>query len=58
MNPVLLMLITTVLGNPALQDAVAQPLADVLANALPDVTEDVLGDFLMKVGAKLKAANQ
>ena len=51
------MMIFALLEDDAMQEVLAGPVADALAKALPDVSEDVLGKFLQKVGQKLEAAN-
>lgn len=61
MNPVimqaLLRILVLVISQPALQDAGAAIFAPLLAQVLPDVTEDAIADFLHKVADKLEAAN-
>ena len=48
---------TRFLMNDDLQDKAAQHVAEFLANAFPDVTEDAIGEFLVKIGDKLTAFN-
>jgi len=53
----LLLVLAQILNDESLQDKAAQHVAEFLANALPDVTEDAIGSFLEKVGDKLTAFN-
>lgn len=46
-----------IVSNPQLQEQAAGPVANMLANVLPDVTEDHIASFLHKVATKLEAAN-
>ena len=55
-NTVLLM-IFALLEDDAMQEVLAGPVADALVKALPDVSEDVLGKFLQRVGEKIVVAN-
>lgn len=57
MDKLLLLVLAQILNNEELQDRAAQAIAEFLANALPDVTEDAIGSFLEKIGDKLTAAN-
>lgn len=57
LGQVLVTLLITVLNNPQLQDELAEPIAKVLTDALPDVTEDAIGNFLILLGTKVKDAN-
>ncbi len=53
MNNLLLTTLMVILGNDELQKQFAAPVGKALADVLPDVTEDVLGEFLMRVGQSL-----
>ena len=57
MEKLLLLVLAQILMNEELQDRAAQHAAEFLANALPDVTEDAIGEFLAKIGDKLVAFN-
>ena len=57
MEKLFLLVLTQILNNEDLQDKAAQHVAEFLANALPDVTEDAIGEFLLKVGDKLTVFN-
>ena len=57
MEKLLLLVLAQILNDEGLQDKAAQHVAEFLANALPDVTEDAIGEFLAKVGDKLTAFN-
>lgn len=57
MDKLIWQILIMVIGDPALQEQFAGPLGKALADALPDVTEDSVADFLMLVGTKLKEAN-
>ncbi len=57
MEKLLLLVLAQILMNEELQDKAAQHAAEFLANALPDVTEDAIGEFLTKIGDKLTAQN-
>jgi len=52
-----LLVLAQILMSEDLQDKAAQHAAEFLANALPDVTEDAIGNFLAKIGDKLTAFN-
>jgi len=54
---ILLPLLPIILGSDQLQDAVAKPAADALADVLPDVAEDHIATFLEKIAANLRAVN-
>ena len=57
MNDLILKILILVLSNPNLQEQFALPIGKALADALPDITEDSVADFLMLVATKLKEAN-
>lgn len=56
-NNLLLQILMMVIGNPELQEKLALPIGKALADALPDVTEDSVANFLMVVATKLKDQN-
>ncbi len=57
MEKLLLLVLAQIIMNEELQDEAAQHVAEFLANALPDVTEDAIGSFLAKIGDKLTDVN-
>lgn len=57
MDKLLLLVLAQIINSEELQDRAAQHVAEFLANALPDVTEDAIGAFLEKIGEKLIAVN-
>ena len=57
MDRIILLVLAQIINDDRLQDQAAQAVAEFLANGLPDVTEDAIGAFLVKVGDKLTAAN-
>jgi len=54
---IIFMVLAQILNDESLQDKAAQAVAEFLANALPDVTEDAIGSFIAKIGDKLEAYN-
>jgi len=54
---IIFMVLAQILNDEGLQDKAAQAVAEFLANALPDVTEDAIGSFIAKIGDKLEAYN-
>ncbi len=57
MEKLFIIVFTQILMSEDLRDMAAQHIAELLANALPDLTEDAIGDFLAKIGDKLVAFN-
>ena len=57
MEKIIFMVLAQILNDEGLQDKAAQAVAEFLANALPDVTEDAIGSFIAKIGDKLEAYN-
>ena len=57
MEKLFLLILAQILNDESLQDKAAQHVAEFLANALPDVTEDAIGSFLAKIGDKLTTYN-
>ncbi len=57
MEKLLLLVLAEILMNEESQDKAAQHVAEFLANALPDVTEEAIGEFLAKIGDKLTDMN-
>ena len=57
MDKLLLLVLAQILMNEETQDKAAQAVAEFLVNALPDVTEDAIGNFIAKIGEKVVSAN-
>lgn len=57
MDKLLLLVLAQIINSEDLQEQAAQHVAEFLVNALPDVTEDAIGEFLQKVGRKIFDAN-
>lgn len=57
MDKLFLLVLAQIINNEELQDRAAQHVAEFLVNALPDVTEDAIGEFLVKIGDKIIVAN-
>ncbi len=57
MEKILYMVLAQILNDQGLQDKAAQAAAEFLANTLPDVAEDTIGDFLANIGERLTAVN-
>lgn len=53
----LLPLLVKILSNPAIKGPAAQIVAKELVKLLPDVSEDLIGEVLVLIGNKIKAAN-
>jgi len=56
-NNLILQILMMVIGNADLQEKLALPIGKALADALPDVTEDSVADFLTVVADKLRNQN-
>lgn len=54
---IVLQLLPAIIGNPEFQGVVADPIAKALVDALPDVLEDDIADFLTLVATKVRDAN-
>lgn len=57
MDKLLLLVLAQIINSEDLQEKAAQHVAEILVNALPDVTEDAIGSFLVKIGDKIIVAN-
>ena len=57
MEKLLLLGLVQIINNEELQDKAVAIVAGVLADVLPDVTEDALGMFLEKLGRLLTEIN-
>ena len=53
MDKFILMVLAQILNDDDLQDTAAQAVAEFLANTLPDVTEEAIDSFLIKIHNKL-----
>ncbi len=57
MEKIIFLILSQILNNDDLQDKAAQAVAEFLANRIPDVAEDTVGEFVALVGDKLTAYN-
>ncbi|KKL62508.1 hypothetical protein LCGC14_2184530 [marine sediment metagenome] len=57
MEKIIFLILSQLLNDADLQDKAAQAVAEFLANRIPDVAEDTVGEFVAKVGDKLTAYN-
>ena len=61
MNPTLggivLQLLIVAIQNPQLQDQLLDPIARLLTDALPDVTEDAIAQIIIRLGEKVRDVN-
>ena len=57
MEKIIFLILSQILNDKDLQDKAAQAVAEFLANRIPDVAEDTVGEFVAKVGDKLTAYN-
>lgn len=58
MDQLIISMLPIIIGNADLQEKAAQPLARGIADALPDVAEDSVADFLERIASHLRAANE
>ena len=57
MEKIIFLILSQILNDEGLRDKAAQAVAEFLANRIPDVAEDTVGEFVALVGDKLTAYN-